>query len=101
MLDPLAKDFRECLCGDLGQRLQVSGRCVPCAIAEVRRGDQAAMDGFAPEMSVEVSCLRCDWMPRVGERVTYEDRVLRVTAVSGVAGDPVVTATLEPVQTRG
>lgn len=96
--DELAGDFRECL--DLRQAIAVRGRCVPCAIADIERGDQAALDGFAPEVSMQVTCLRCDWEPHVGERVDVGGRVMRVVSVGQVFGDPVVTATLEPVQAR-
>ncbi len=99
--DDLARDFAECLSGNLRQRLTVAGRCVPCAIADVERGDQAAIDGFAPEMSVQVSVLASDWQPRMGERVAFDGRRLRVTSVARTHGDPVLTVTLEPVQARG
>lgn len=96
--DELARDFRECL--ELRQAITVRGRCVPCAIADIERGDQAALDGFAPELSVQVTCLRCDWDPHVGERVDVGGKTLRVVSVGQVVGDPVVTSTLEPVQAR-
>lgn len=97
-LDELERDFRECL--ELRQAITVRGRCVPCAIADIERGDQAALDGFAQELSMQVTCLRCDWTPHVGERVDVGGKTLRVVSVGQVLGDPVVTATLEPVQAR-
>ena len=96
--DELEADFRECL--ELRQAITVRGRCVPCAIADIERGDQAALDGFAPELSVQVTCLAEDWEPHVGERVDVGGKTLRVSTVGRVVGDPVVTATLEPVQAR-
>lgn len=97
--DELKRDLVECL--DLYQRLTVGGRCIKCAIAEVDRGDQAVMDGFAPEMSVQVVSLLDDWRPRMGERVSFEGRVLRVVAISHTPGDVATVTTLEPVQARG
>ena len=43
--DELERDFRECL--ELRQAITVRGRCVPCAIADIERGDQAALDTAA------------------------------------------------------
>ena len=96
--DELKADFRECL--ELRQAITVRDRCVPCAIDDIERGDQATLDGLAPEMSVQVTCLVEDWEPHVGERVDVGGKTLRVVTVGRVVGDPVATATLEPVQAR-